>query len=470
LNFSGEYQTKAHKYIEELFGSDHVFKAGTISTVADKTAYGYVLRFEEATDQSIKDIEKERIAQEIAGVKRTTGQHPGGLMIVPKSKTVFEFTPVQHPANDRNSDVQTTHFDYHSIHDDLVKIDALGHDDPTFMRYLENITGINPLEIPMDDKKTIEIFSTLKPLGLKKGDIPGVENGSLGIPEFGTTFVRSMLLETRPKTFADLVRISGLSHGTGVWLDNARNLINDKVAKLQEVIACRDDIMNMLIHSGIEHVQAFQIMETVRKGKTLKPEEIQLMKKHGIKDWFLKSCESIKYLFPKAHAVAYVSMAFRVAYFKVHHPLAFYSTYFTVKGGEFDINLILSGPETIKDWLKDPEAYGSMSKQKLNAMRVINEIALEMLLRGFEFLPVNIKKSSINSFDIEDSKLRIPLNRVNGLGDRVARSVISERQKSDFVSIDDFKRRTLVSVSTVDILREMEAFDGLQEHAQYSLF
>lgn len=470
LNFSGEYQTKAHKYIEELFGSDHVFKAGTISTVADKTAYGYVLRFEEATEQSIKDIEKERIAQEIAGVKRTTGQHPGGLMIVPKSKTVFEFTPVQHPANDRNSEVQTTHFDYHSIHDDLVKIDALGHDDPTFMRYLENITGINPLEVPMDDKKTVEIFSTLKPLGLKRGDIPGVENGSLGIPEFGTTFVRSMLLETRPKTFADLVRISGLSHGTGVWLDNARNLINDKVAKLQEVIACRDDIMNMLIHSGIEHVQAFQIMETVRKGKTLKPEEIELMKKHGIKDWFLKSCESIKYLFPKAHAVAYVSMAFRVAYFKVHHPLAFYSTYFTVKGGEFDINLILSGPEKIKNWLKDPEAYGSMSKQKLNAMRVINEIALEILLRGFEFLPVNIKKSSINSFDIEDSKLRIPLNRVSGLGDRVARSIISERQKSDFVSIDDFKRRTLVSVSTVDILRDMDAFDGLQEHAQYSLF
>lgn len=391
-------------------------------------------------------------------------------MIVPKSKTVFEFTPVQHPANDRNSEVQTTHFDYHSIHDDLVKIDALGHDDPTFMRYLENITGINPLEVPMDDKKTVEIFSTLKPLCLKRGDIPGVENGSLGIPEFGTTFVRSMLLETRPKTFADLVRISGLSHGTGVWLDNARNLINDKVAKLQEVIACRDDIMNMLIHSGIEHVQAFQIMETVRKGKTLKPEEIELMKKHGIKDWFLKSCESIKYLFPKAHAVAYVSMAFRVAYFKVHHPLAFYSTYFTVKGGEFDINLILSGPEKIKNWLKDPEAYGSMSKQKLNAMRVINEIALEILLRGFEFLPVNIKKSSINSFDIEDSKLRIPLNRVSGLGDRVARSIISERQKSDFVSIDDFKRRTLVSVSTVDILRDMDAFDGLQEHAQYSLF
>jgi len=470
LNFSGEYQTKAHKYIEELFGSDHVFKAGTISTVADKTAYGYVLRYEEATEQSIKDIEKERIAQEIAGVKRTTGQHPGGLMIVPKSKQVFEFTPVQHPANDRNSDVQTTHFDYHSIHDDLVKIDALGHDDPTFMRYLENITGINPLDVPMDDHETIEIFSSLRPLGLKKGDIPGVENGSLGIPEFGTTFVRSMLLETRPKTFADLVRISGLSHGTGVWIDNARNLINDKVAKLSEVIACRDDIMNMLIHSGIEHVRAFQIMETVRKGKTLKEEDVEIMKRHGIKDWFMKSCESIKYLFPKAHAVAYVSMAFRVAYFKVHYPLAFYSTYFTVKGGEFDINLILSGPEQIKNWLKDPESHTDVSKQKLTASRVVNELALEMLLRGFKFLPVNIKKSSINQFDIEDNKLRIPLSRVNGLGERVAQSIVSEREKSDFVSVDDFGRRTLVSVSTVDTLREMTAFEGLQEHAQYSLF
>ncbi len=470
LNFSGEYQTKAHKYIEELFGSDHVFKAGTISTVADKTAYGYVLRFEEATEQSIKDIEKERIAQEIAGVKRTTGQHPGGLMIVPKSKTVFEFTPVQHPANDRNSDIQTTHFDYHSIHDDLVKIDALGHDDPTFMRYLQDITNLNPLDVPMDDKKTIELFSSMRPIGLKNGDIPGVENGSLGIPEFGTTFVRSMLLDTRPKTFADLVRISGLSHGTGVWIDNAKNLINDRVAKLQDVIACRDDIMNKLIHSGIEHVQAFQIMETVRKGKELKLEDIETMKKHGIKDWFMKSCESIKYLFPKAHAVAYVSMAFRVAFFKVHHPLAFYSTYFTVKGGEFDVNLIMSGPEKIRMWLKDPESYASMSKQKLNASRIINEIGLEMLLRGFEFLPVNIKKSSINTFKIEDSKLRIPFNRVSGLGDRVAKSIVAEREKSDFVSIDDFNNRTLVSNSTIDILREMEAFDGLQEHAQYSLF
>ena len=391
-------------------------------------------------------------------------------MIVPKSKTVFEFTPVQHPANDRNSDIQTTHFDYHSIHDDLVKIDALGHDDPTFMRYLQDITNLNPLDVPMDDKKTIELFSSMRPIGLKNGDIPGVENGSLGIPEFGTTFVRSMLLDTRPKTFADLVRISGLSHGTGVWIDNAKNLINDRVAKLQDVIACRDDIMNKLIHSGIEHVQAFEIMETVRKGKELKLEDIETMKKHGIKDWFMKSCESIKYLFPKAHAVAYVSMAFRVAFFKVHHPLAFYSTYFTVKGGEFDVNLIMSGPEKIRMWLKDPESYASMSKQKLNASRIINEIGLEMLLRGFEFLPVNIKKSSINTFKIEDSKLRIPFNRVSGLGDRVAKSIVAEREKSDFVSIDDFNNRTLVSNSTIDILREMEAFDGLQEHAQYSLF
>ncbi|HOO32500.1 MAG TPA: PolC-type DNA polymerase III [Thermotogota bacterium] len=470
LNFSGEYQTRAHRYIEELFGRDHVFKAGTISTVADKTAYGYVLRYEECTDENIKDIEKERISKVIAGVKRTTGQHPGGLMIVPKSMNVYEFTPVQHPANDRNSEVRTTHFDYHSIHDDLVKIDALGHDDPTFMRYLQDITGINPLDVPMGDEKTVQIFSSPDPLGLKPDDIPGVVNGSLGIPEFGTNFVRGMLMDTKPRSFADLVRISGLSHGTGVWLDNANMLIKNKTAVLSEVIACRDDIMNLLIHSGVEHVKAFQIMEIVRKGKDLKEEDVELMKEHGIQDWFIKSCEAIKYLFPKAHAVAYVSMAFRVAYFKVHHPLAYYSTYFTVKGGEFDVNLILSGPQKIRQWLDDPEAFGSMSKQKLNSARVVNEIALEMLLRGYEFLPVSIKKSDINRFTIEDGKLRIPLNRVSGLGDRAAESVVIEREKEPFISIDDFNRRTACSTSIIEVLKEMKAFDGLQEHAQYSLF
>ena len=470
LNFSGEYQTKAHRYIEELFGSDHVFKAGTISTVADKTAFGYVLRFEEVTDEIIKDVEKQRIANEIAGVRRTTGQHPGGLMIVPRDKSVFEFTPVQKPANDQKTDVQTTHFDYHSIHDDLVKIDALGHDDPTFMRYLQDLTGIDPLDVPMDDKATIRIFSSLDPLGIQNGDIPGVHNGSLGIPEFGTNFVRGMLMETKPSSFADLVRISGLSHGTGVWLGNARDIIVGGIATLQDVIACRDDIMNMLIHSGMDAMEAFTIMEKVRKGKGLSDEEIDDMKKHGVKKWFLNSCREIKYLFPKAHAVAYVSMAFRVAYFKVHEPLAFYSTYFTVKGGEFDVPVITSGTEKIKTWLNNPEAFGEMSKQKMNAARVVNEIALEMLMRGFEFLPVDIRKSSANSFDIEDGKLRIPLSRVQGLGDRAAESIVKARNEEPFVSVDDLKRRTSVSSSIVDVLRDMGALNNLQEHAQYSLF
>jgi DNA polymerase-3 subunit alpha (Gram-positive type) len=277
-------------------------------------------------------------------------------------------------------------------------------------------------------------------------------------------------MDTKPRSFADLVRISGLSHGTGVWLDNANMLIKNKTAVLSEVIACRDDIMNLLIKSGVEHVKAFQIMEIVRKGKELKGEDIELMKEHGIQDWFIKSCEAIKYLFPKAHAVAYVSMAFRVAYFKVHHPLAYYSTYFTVKGGEFDVNLILTGPKKIKEWLKDPESFGSMSKQKLNSARVVNEIALEMLLRGYEFLPVSIKKSDVNRFTIEDGKLRIPLNRVSGLGDRAAESVVVERGKESFISIDDFKRRTACSTSIIEVLKEMDAFEGLQEHAQYSLF
>ncbi len=470
LNFSGEYQTKAHRYIEELFGSDHVFKAGTISTVADKTAFGYVLRYEEVTGVKIKDIEKERIASVIAGVKRTTGQHPGGLMIVPRDREVYEFTPVQKPANDRKSEVQTTHFDYHSIHDDLVKIDALGHDDPTFMRYLQDLTGIDPLEVPMDDRDVLALFNGLKPLGLKKGDIPDVDTGTLGIPEFGTNFVRGLLKETNPSSFADLVRISGLSHGTDVWLGNARDIILGGKASLSEVIACRDDIMNDLIYRGMIPIEAFNIMERVRKGKGLTEEEEQKMMEYKVKPWFIESCKKIKYLFPKAHAVAYVSMAFRVAYFKLRHPLAFYATYFTVKGDEFNISLILSGKEKLKEWLVNPVGTESLSKQKVMAQKVVNEIALEMLLRGYEFLPVDIFKSDAEQFVIEDGKLRIPLSRVSGLGNRAAESVIAARAESEFVSVDDLNRRTGISKTIIEVLKDMGALGDLKDQAQFTLF
>jgi DNA polymerase-3 subunit alpha (Gram-positive type) len=471
LNFSGEYQTRAHRTIEEMFGKSQVFRAGTISTMAEKTAFGYVQRYEDATGVRLTKQEKEKAAQKIAGVKRTTGQHPGGLMIVPSDKEVYDFTPVQHPANDAHSDIRTTHFDYQSIHDDLVKIDALGHDDPTFMKMLKDLTGFDPLHVPMDDPKTLRVFSSTKSIGLKPHDIPGVETGTLGIPEFGTQFVRGMLKETNPKSFADLVRISGLSHGTDVWLGNARELIAGRYVHLSELIACRDDIMNMLIDKGLEPLDAFKIMESVRKGKGITFDQEMVMKKAGLPEWFLQSCKKIKYLFPKAHAVAYVSMAFRVAFFKVHFPLAFYATYFSIKGANFDVPLITSGVSALRSWLENPEKRDSeKSVQKISAERVVNELAMEMLLRGFSFLPVHIDQSEGFRFLMEENGLRIPLNRVNGLGDKVAQSILEARNKSPFSSVEDLKSRTSLSESTLEALRTMNALNGMAESAQISLF
>jgi len=473
LNFSGEYQSKAHRFIEELFGAEHVFRAGTISTLAEKTAFGYVLRYEEATGVSLGEAEKERLAKSIAGVKRTTGQHPGGLMIVPKNYEVYDFTPVQHPANDRHTEIKTTHFDYNSIHEDLVKIDALGHDDPTFMRFIQDCTRVNPLTIPMDDRKVIDLFSGLRPLKIRKGQIPDVETGTLGVPEFGTSFVRGMLKETKPKSFADLVRISGLSHGTDVWLNNSRDLIiNGKVA-LSEVIACRDDIMIDLIRRGLEPMQAFSIMERVRKGKGLSGEEEKLMKEKGVPEWFLESCRKIKYLFPKAHAVAYVSMGFRVAYFKLYHPLAFYSAFFTIKGWDFDLSVVLKGPEAVRESLLSTNGGKNgetKSRQKAEGERFVHEVALEMLLRGFGFLPVDIIRSHPYRFEIEGQSLRIPLNKVPGLGEKVALSIQQAREAKPFSSIEDVKKRTSVSNTVIDLLKQYNAFGDLSDSAQYALF
>ncbi len=471
LNFSGEYQTRAHRTIEEMFGKSQVFRAGTISTMAEKTAFGYVQRYEDATGVRLTKQEKEKAAKKITGVKRTTGQHPGGLMIVPSDKEVYDFTPVQHPANDAHSDIRTTHFDYQSIHDDLVKIDALGHDDPTFMKMLKDLTGFDPLHVPMDDPKTLRVFSSARSIGLKPNDIPGVETGTLGIPEFGTQFVRGMLKETNPKSFADLVRISGLSHGTDVWLGNARELIIGRFVRLSELIACRDDIMNMLIEKGLEPLDAFKIMESVRKGKGITFDQVTMMKKAGLPEWFLQSCKKIKYLFPKAHAVAYVSMAFRVAFFKVHFPLAFYATYFSIKGANFDVPLITSGISALRSWLENPEKRDSeKSVQKISAERVVNELAMEMLLRGFSFLPVHIEQSDGFRFLMEENGLRIPLNRVNGLGDKVAQTILEARDQTPFSSVEDLRNRTSLSESTLEVLRTMNALNGMAESAQISLF
>ncbi|MGM0640360.1 MAG: PolC-type DNA polymerase III [Thermotogota bacterium] len=466
LNFSGEYQSRAHKYVEKLFGEDHVFKAGTISTVAEKTALEYARKYSETAD-FVRQCEQQRIANAITGVKRTTGQHPGGLMIVPKEFEVFDFTPIQFPANDTKSDVQTTHFDYHVIHDDLVKLDALGHDDPTFIRMLEDLTGVDALKIPMDDKDTMSIFSSTKALKVDLKSELDTTVGALGIPEFGTNFVRRMLDDTKPSTFAELVRISGLSHGTNVWVGNAKNIIDRGDATLNEVISCRDDIMNYLIHKGADPKKSFFIMEKVRKGKSLTDDEEQLMKDVGVPNWFMESCRIISYLFPKAHAAAYVSMAFRIAWFKVHKPLAFYATYFSVKGDEFNLPVILKGKNSIKRRLMEIKGERDV---KLKKERTVLEVAYEMLLRGFNFINVDLYKSDSKKFIIQGKGLLIPFIKIPNLGEKAAESVIVEREIEPFQSIEELVARTAVNKSNTEILKELGILKGLPDKNQMSLF
>ena len=476
LNFSGEYQTTAHKYVEEMFGVGHVFKAGTISTVAERTAYGYAKAFKEDMDKynldkfygDVRSAELQRIASHITGVKRTTGQHPGGLMIVPKEYEVYDFTPIQRPANDQKSTVTTTHFDYHVIHDDLIKLDALGHDDPTFIRMLQDLTGIDPLDVPLDDKETLSLFSGYSALkaDLKKELDSNV--GSFGIPEFGTPFVRRMLEDTMPKTFAELVRISGLSHGTDVWLGNAQTLIKEGKATLKDVISCRDDIMNYLIQKGNDPKKSFFIMEKVRKGKGLTAEEEKQMREVKVPEWFITSCKKIKYLFPKAHATAYVSMAVRIAWFKVHKPLAFYATYFSVKGDEFNLSVIIKGKNAIKKRLMELKTMELDVKKK--SEKTVLEIALEMLLRNFEFKNVDLNKSDSKKFLIVDNGLLIPFLKIPQLGEKAAKSIIVERQKKPFNSIQNLLSRTGLNKTNIETLKELGILKGLPETNQMSLF
>jgi len=466
LNFSGEYQSRAHKYVEKMFGEDHVFKAGTISTVAEKTALEYARKYAETTD-FVRQCEQQRIANAITGVKRTTGQHPGGLMIVPKEFEVFDFTPIQYPANDTKSDIQTTHFDYHVIHDDLVKLDALGHDDPTFIKMLEDLTGIDALKIPMDDKETMSIFSSTKALKIDLKSELDTTVGALGIPEFGTNFVRRMLEDTKPSTFAELVRISGLSHGTNVWTGNAKNIIDRGDATLNEVISCRDDIMNYLIHKGADPKKSFFIMEKVRKGKSLSEEDEKLMKDLNVPKWFLDSCKIITYLFPKAHAAAYVSMAFRIAWFKVHKPLAFYATYFSVKGDEFNLPVILKGKNSIKRRLMEIKGERDI---KLKRERTVLEIAYEMILRGYKFYNVDLYKSHSKNFLIQNNGLLIPFITVPNLGEKAAESIIEDRKNGKFQSIEELVARTNVNKSNTEVLKELGILNGLPDKNQMSLF
>ncbi|WP_448376448.1 PolC-type DNA polymerase III [Fervidobacterium sp.] len=472
LNFSGEYQERAHKFIEELFGKSHVFRAGTISTIADRSAIGYVRAYMEDKNGNVinplNTAEQERLAMYVSGVKRTTGQHPGGLMIVPNDYEIHDFTPYQHPANDKKSGVFTTHFAYEYIHDDLIKLDALGHDDPTMIRLLYEYSGIDPMTIPMDDKATISIFSSLKVLGVDSKEL-GTDIGTIGIPEFGTDFVMGMLRDTKPKTFAELVRISGLSHGTDVWLGNAQMLIEKKLATLSEVISCRDDIMIYLIHKGVPPSNAFKIMENVRKGKGLKDEEVNIMKEHGVPEWFIESCKKIKYLFPKAHAVAYVSMAFRIAYFKVHHPLPFYAAFFSTKGDEFDAELVLRGKEAIKSRLNELNNNPKKDVKEKNEEKVL-QAALEMILRGYGFKKPDLRRSHYSRFIIDGKDLIIPFNKIHGIGENVARSIFEQREVKMFTSIEDLMTRAKVTKAQIEVLKRLGVLDELPETDQASLF
>lgn len=468
LNFSGEYQSRIHKYCEELFGRDNVFRAGTIATVAEKTAYGFVKAYADERNIPMRNAEINRLVRGITGVKRTTGQHPGGLMIVPKSKDIHEFCPVQYPANDKDSGTITTHFDYKSISERLLKLDLLGHDDPTTIRMLQDLTGVDPKSIPLDDPATMAIFSGLDSLGLKAEEL-GSTVGTLGIPEFGTKFVRQMLEDTRPKTFAELVRISGLSHGTDVWLNNAQDYIRAGVAKLSEVISVRDDIMNYLIQKGMDPSSAFKIMEKVRKGKGLSPEDEAAMRAANVPEWYIESCKKIKYMFPKAHASAYVMMAFRIAWFKVHLPLAFYATYFSVKADEFEHSLVRLDVEALRRRLAEIEARPDASAKDKNLATII-EVLIEARLRGVKFLPVDLYRSQATRFVIEGNALRVPFVSIPGLGRAVAESIAAAREAGRFTSVEDLRTRTRLTKALIDALRNEGALRGLPETDQLSLF
>ena len=469
LNFSGEYQAKAHKYTEVIFGKGTTFKAGTIGTIAEKTAFGYVKKYFEERHIPVNNAEVERLALGCTGVKRTTGQHPGGIIVVPLGREIYEFCPVQHPADDPNSDIITTHFDYHSIDQNLLKLDILGHDDPTIIRMLQDLTGVDPKKIPLDDKETMSIFSSTEALGVKPEQINS-EVGTFGVPEFGTKFVRGMLVDTKPTTFEELLRISGLSHGTDVWLNNAQTLIEQGTITLSEAICTRDDIMIYLIKEGLPPKPAFKIMESVRKGKGLSEEQETLMREHNIQDWYINSCKKIKYMFPKAHAAAYVTMAFRIAWFKVHMPKAYYTAFFSIRADEFDSDVMIHGKEKVKNKMKEIEMMGNNATPKDKDMYDDLELVLEMYERGLRFLPIDLYKSHATKFQVEGDSLRPPLNSIAGLGNVAAEGIMKARQEEKFMSIDDLKIRSKVGDSVTELLRQFGCLEGMSQSNQLSLF
>ncbi|MCD3349642.1 PolC-type DNA polymerase III [Clostridium botulinum D/C] len=470
LNFSGDNQGDIHRYTEVLFGKGHTFKAGTIGTIADKTAYGFVKKYLDEKNLIVSQAEVERLTQGCTGVKRTSGQHPGGIMVVPSDNEIYNFCPIQHPADDSDSDIITTHFDYHSISGRLLKLDILGHDDPTVLRMLKDTTGLDPIAIPIGDEKVLSLFTSPEALGITAEELE-CPVGCYGIPEFGTKFVRQMLVDTQPKTFSDLVRISGLSHGTDVWLNNAQYFIKEGYTTLKDCIATRDDIMVYLLHKGLPPKEAFTIMEKVRKGKGLTEEHEALMREHKVPDWYIESCKKIKYMFPKGHAVAYVMMAVRIAYYKVYYPQAYYATYFTVRGiDDFDADLIVKGEDVVKRKIDEINALGNNITQKDKGLLTNLELAFEMYKRNIKFLKVDVYKSHPTKFLIENDDIRPPISSLAGVGTNAAKSIAEAREEGEFISKEDLRKRSKVSKTVVEALSEHGCLKGLPETNQLSLF
>jgi len=480
LNFSGEYQSKAHKYTEVIFGAGQTFRAGTIGTVAEKTAYGYVKKYYEERGINKRPCEIDRLSKGCTGVRRTTGQHPGGIIVLPRGEEIDSFTPVQHPANDMTTDIITTHFDYHSIDHNLLKLDILGHDDPTMIRMLQDLTGTDPKEVALDDQGVMSLFRSLDALKIQPEDIGGCKLGCLGIPEFGTDFVIQMLIDTKPSAFSDLVRISGLSHGTDVWLNNAQTVIAEGKATISTAICTRDDIMTYLINMGVESSMAFNIMEKVRKGTVAKgkcgewPEWKQEMLNHGVPDWYVWSCEKIKYMFPKAHAAAYVMMAWRIAYYKINYPLAYYAAYFSIRASSFSYEVMCLGKDelhrNITEYrkMKDDDNVKMTTKQE--DMLKDMKIAEEMYARGFEFMPIDIFKAKAHQCQIIDGKIMPRLDCIEGLGDKAADAVAEAAKDGKFLSMDDFQERTKASRTVINHMVELGILRNLPESNQLSLF
>lgn len=470
LNFAGEYQPVAHKYVDEIFGAENVFKAGTIGTVATKTAFGFVLKYFEEREIPVNKYETERLAVGCEGVKRTTGQHPGGIIILPEGHEIYEFCPVQRPANDMNSDFITTHFDYHAIDENLLKLDILGHDAPSIIRHLQDMTGIDPInEVPLKDEKVNSLFLGNEALDIKDPEYR-FKHGSYGIPEFGTKFVRQMLDDTHPTKFADLVRISGFSHGTDVWLGNAKDYIKDGTATMQNAISTRDDIMNYLILKGVEPIPAFTIMEKVRKGKGVTDEEAKIMMDNGTPQWYVDSCRKIKYMFPRAHAVAYVTMAYRIAWFKVYQPLAFYAAHLTTKIADFKWEVVKNGTKSILNRMDELLAKGKSATTKEEGEILVLEICYEMAARGYEFMPPSFENSEAMRFNVKDGKVVVPINALSGVGENCANAIMEEYNIRPFETVEEIQLRAKANKTAIAALRENGLLDGMQETDQMSFF